>query len=76
MLPGVLLVNQQIKNLLDSTISNDLTILKVDYDSNPDLKKKYLVTYQHTFVQIDNKWNMIKKWSGSRDLAWIEEKLK
>ncbi len=57
-------------------ITDDITILKVNYDSNNDLKKKYSVSSQHTFVQVDNKWEMIKKWLGSRDLSWIKEKLK
>jgi thioredoxin 1 len=46
-----------------------VTLLKVDYDNNLELKKKYGVTYQHTFVQIDNNNNMITKWvSGRVDL--------
>ena len=52
------------------------TILKVDYDTNPDLKKKYGVTYQHTFVQVNADGSMIKKWSGSANLADIVEKTK
>lgn len=44
-------------------------ILIVDYDAAKDLKKKYAVTYQHTFVQVDAAGAMIKKWSGSRTLA-------
>jgi pentapeptide MXKDX repeat protein len=63
------------KNLKDNTIPEGLTVLKLDYDSNKDLKKKYEVTSQHTFVEVDNKWNMIKKWSGSRDSEWILKKL-
>lgn len=41
-----------------------VTLLKTDYDSNKDLKTKYGVTYQHTFVQIDNNGNQITKWNG------------
>lgn len=52
-----------------SDIPEGLTILSVDYDSSSDLKKKYGVTYQHTFVQVDAQGNMIKKWSGSPTLA-------
>ncbi len=43
-------------------------IVKTDYDSSNDLKKKYGVTYQHTLVQIDSSGNKIKKWSGSPEL--------
>ncbi len=52
-------------NFLKSTLPSGLFILKVDYDLSPELKKKYGVTYQHTFVQVDEKGNMIKKWSSS-----------
>jgi thiol-disulfide isomerase/thioredoxin len=46
-----------------------VTLLKVDYDSNTSLKQKYGVTYQHTFVQIDNSGNKITSWvSGDVDL--------
>lgn len=45
-------------------IPQSVAVLKTDYDSNPDLKKKYGVTYQHTFVQIDSKGNLVSKWTG------------
>lgn len=46
-----------------------VTLLKTDYDNNTELKQKYGVTYQHTFVQIDNSGNLITKWvSGDIDL--------
>jgi thioredoxin 1 len=54
-----------------ANIPEHVRILKTDYDSNTDLKKKYGVTYQHTFVQVDEKGNMITKWSGSATLADI-----
>lgn len=41
-----------------------VTIFKTDYDSNSDLKKKYGVTYQHTFVQVDAQGNELTKWNG------------
>ena len=52
------------KELLSSTIPDNVVILSVDYDSSTELKKKYLVTYQHTFVEVNAEGNMIKKWSG------------
>lgn len=42
-----------------------VTILSVDYDTYTDLRKKYGVTYQHTFVQVDTQGNQLKKWGGS-----------
>jgi thiol-disulfide isomerase/thioredoxin len=56
-------------------IPKDLTILDVDYDTNPNLKKKYGVTYQHTFVQVDHEGNMIKKWSGGSTLNSIVKEI-
>lgn len=47
-----------------SMIPTGVTILKVDYDTQTELKTKYGVTYQHTFVQIDATGKMITKWSG------------
>jgi thiol-disulfide isomerase/thioredoxin len=60
-------------NLL--SIPPGLTIHQVDYDTSTDLKKKYGVTYQHTFVQVDEKGEMIAKWS-SGDLDTIIQKIK
>ncbi|MEK7579284.1 MAG: thioredoxin family protein [Patescibacteria group bacterium] len=55
------------KNL--SAIPPEVSILKVDYDTESALKKKYGVTYQHTLVQVDADGAMIKKWSGSPTLS-------
>ena len=52
-----------------SSIPAELSILKVDYDKETELRKKYGVTYQHTLVQVDQNGNLIKKWSGSPKLA-------
>ncbi len=52
-----------------SSIPEAVSILKVDYDKEVELKKKYGVTYQHTLVQVDKDGNLIKKWSGSPKLA-------
>jgi len=50
-------------NLLkDDFSSEDIAVLKVDYDSSIDLRKKYGVTSQHTFVQVDSDGELIKKW--------------
>ncbi len=62
-------------NFLKQQIPENLTILSVDYDTNSDLKKKYGVTYQHTFVQVDADGNQIKKWSGSTNVDQVSEQL-
>lgn len=43
-------------------VPDGYVILKVDYDSNQDLRKKYGVTLQTTFVKIDDKGNLISKY--------------
>lgn len=52
-----------------TTLPAGLTILKVNYDQESALKKKYGVTYQHTFVQVDTSGNKLKLWSGSTNAA-------
>ena len=54
------------KNFMGSTPPDGLTLLKVDYDDSTELKRKYGVTYQHTFVQVDKSGKLIKKWNGSK----------
>jgi len=64
------------KEIIKWELPSDLTILKVDYDKYNDLKKKYEVLTQTTFVQVDNEWNMIKKWVWAKDIADIESRIK
>lgn len=45
-------------------IPSDMTVFKVDYDSEEALKEKYGITYQHTFVYVDKEGKEIKKWNG------------
>ncbi len=55
------------KNL--GEIPGSVRILKVDYDNSAELKTKYGVTYQHTFVQVDADGKQLKKWNGSPTLS-------
>ncbi len=68
-------VDSDIKANLGS-IPKGVTILEVDYDKSVELKQKYGVTTQHTFVQVDAKGNLITKWSGGNTLGSIVEKIK
>ncbi len=43
-------------------LPNDVTIFKVDYDTNQDLRKKYGVTLQTTIVQVDDTGALVKKY--------------
>jgi thiol-disulfide isomerase/thioredoxin len=55
--------NKDIQANLDK-IDPKLHLLSVDYDTNQDLKTKYGVTMQHTFVEVDASGNLIKKTNG------------
>ena len=48
-----------------AAIPAGLTIVKVDFDDSDELRQKYGVTVQHTFVQIDSDGNELAKWNGS-----------
>lgn len=43
-------------------IPDDVTIVSVDYDTNRDLRRKYGVTMQTTFVQVDAEGNKQGQW--------------
>lgn len=58
-----------------SEIPADVTILKTDYDAEKDLKARYGITYQHTFVQVDAEGNEITKWNGG-DIEELQANLK
>ncbi len=60
------------KNITESWVPSGLSVFKVDYDSNFELRKKYWIVAQHTFVQVDNEWNMIKKWIWGKTIEDIE----
>ena len=48
-----------------AAIPAGLTIVRVDYDNADELKQKYGVTTQHTFVQVDGSGQELAKWTGS-----------
>lgn len=56
-------------------IPDGITVVKVDYDNSTDLKKKHGITAQHTFVQVDQDGNQVKKWAGSLTGTDIQEQL-
>jgi thiol-disulfide isomerase/thioredoxin len=51
-------------------IPDDVTIIRVNYNDpqtdndEKELARKYGITYQHTFVQIDSSGKEITKWNG------------
>jgi thiol-disulfide isomerase/thioredoxin len=48
-----------------AAIPAGLTVVSVDFDSSDELKQKYGITTQHTFVQVDADGNELAKWTGS-----------
>lgn len=53
------------KVLIAASLPSNVKIFEVDYDNSSDLKKKYGVTRQDTFVQVDQDGNKITEWSGN-----------
>lgn len=55
-----------------SQIPSDVTVIRVNYNDpetdqeERDLAKKYGVTYQHTYVQIDETGKEVTKWNGGQ----------
>jgi len=55
-----------------SEIPEDVRLIRVNYNDpdtdqeEKDLAKKYGVTYQHTFVQIDAQGGVVTKWNGGQ----------
>jgi thiol-disulfide isomerase/thioredoxin len=66
--PSCRVLNADIEKNL-SAIPENVSILKVNYDTESELKKKYGVTYQHTLVQVSADGSLIKKWSGGSNLG-------
>ena len=65
---------------LDSDISKNIssdtnvTIFKVDYDSNQSLRQKYGVTIQTTLVKIDDNGNLIEKYVAYQEPTYANLK--
>jgi thiol-disulfide isomerase/thioredoxin len=57
-------------------IPEGVAILDINYDTATELKQKYGITYQHTFVQVDAKGYQITKWTGSQTLAALLAQVK
>lgn len=45
-------------------LPKDVSILMVDYDTATELKNKYAITYQDTFIQVDSQGKEITRWSS------------
>ena len=63
------------KAITAGSVPDGLSILKADFDSSTDLRKKYGVTGQHTFVQVDANGELVKKWVGGNSIQDIVSKV-
>lgn len=68
-------IDRDIKASL-ADIPKNLLILSVDYDSMTELKKRYTVLTQHTFVQIDANGTELGKWVGGETLEEVVKNVK
>lgn len=55
-----------------ASIPEGLAIVKIDFDDSDDLRQRYGVTTQHTFVQVDADGNELAKWSGTLTAQGID----
>lgn len=55
------------KSIQEGSVPNDVTIFKVDYDTQTDLKKKYGVTLQTTVVEVDDAGALVEKFVAYDD---------
>ena len=60
-------------NFLKETVPADTIVLKVDYDMSTELKQKYGVTSQHTFVSLNTDETLKKKSSGATHFADLSD---
>lgn len=54
-------------------VPGDITILKIDYDSEDELKQRYNVTTQSTFVLLNEKGEIENSWPFARGLNGIQD---
>ncbi|MCW1930257.1 MAG: thioredoxin family protein [Candidatus Kerfeldbacteria bacterium] len=73
--PTCAALDRDINAHLDA-IPAGVTILKTDYETYTELKKKYGVTYQHTLVQVDASGTQLHKWSGGNILTSVVAQLR
>ncbi len=52
-------------------VPDGITIMKVDFDNATELRQKYGVTVQHTFVQVDASGALVKKFSDASKYATV-----
>lgn len=65
------------KDIISSKLPDKVTIFKVDYDTNEELRQKYGVTIQTTIVKVDSKGNKVDSYVAYDEptLASLESNL-
>lgn len=63
------------KNLQKSGIHDWLVMYEINFDTNMKLKNKYNVDASHTFIQVDNDLNIIRKWTNSETIEEMHTEL-
>lgn len=64
------------EKVLSEEIPENIKILKVDFDTNSELRKKYNILTQTSFILVDNDGNLKKRWVWGQDINDLIEKLK
>ncbi len=63
------------RDIIEKWVPEWIKVLKVNFDEEKELLAKYNVLTQSSFAQIDNQWNLIKRWVGGFGIDDIVEKL-
>ena len=61
------------EQVLTEKIPEDILILKVNYDKESDLRRKYNIVTQTSFVLVDSDWKLKKRWIWA---TWIDSIIK
>lgn len=64
------------KSLEDYDLPENILILKIDFDNSEELRKKYAVLTQSTFVEINNREEVLNRFIGIINIEDLVEKLK
>ncbi len=62
------------KSIKSTDLPDGLTIIKVDYDSNQELRQRYGVTLQTTFVKVDDNGDLVKKYVAYNEPVYASVK--
>lgn len=61
--------------VLSEEIPENIKILKVDFDTNSELRKKYNILTQTSFVLVDNDGTLLKRWVWGQNIDDVVEQL-